>query len=94
MIAEAFERLDRDDLVLGPTDDGGYYLIGMRTPTTGRPAPWDVLSGVRMSTGTVLDEIAGARRRASASRRACCRATFDIDEAVDLDRLIPLALAP
>jgi glycosyltransferase A (GT-A) superfamily protein (DUF2064 family) len=29
---EAFARLDRDDLVLGPTEDGGYYLIGIRGP--------------------------------------------------------------
>jgi rSAM/selenodomain-associated transferase 2/rSAM/selenodomain-associated transferase 1 len=27
---KAFERLKRDDLVLGPAKDGGYYLIGMK----------------------------------------------------------------
>ena len=44
-------------MVLGPTFDGGYYLIGMRRPW--RRRPWDVLSGIAMSTGTVLDEILG-----------------------------------
>lgn len=29
-IKEAFETLDRKDLVLGPAADGGYYLIGLR----------------------------------------------------------------
>src|SRR5262249_20075096 len=29
-IADALERLDAYDLVLGPCDDGGYYLVGAR----------------------------------------------------------------
>ncbi len=29
-VAEAFERLDHHDVVLGPADDGGYYLIGIK----------------------------------------------------------------
>ncbi|MDX1618943.1 MAG: TIGR04282 family arsenosugar biosynthesis glycosyltransferase [Balneolaceae bacterium] len=28
-LVEAFEKLDRFDVVIGPSDDGGYYLIGM-----------------------------------------------------------------
>ena len=28
-VEEAFEALDRHDVVLGPADDGGYYLIGL-----------------------------------------------------------------
>jgi len=83
-VSDAFRRLDRDDLVLGPTDDGGYYLIGMREPH-------DVLAGVRMSTGTVLEEIV-ARAEALGLTVGLLPATFDVDEAVDLDRLIPLAV--
>lgn len=30
IIEEAFRSLDNHDLVLGPTQDGGYYLIGMK----------------------------------------------------------------
>jgi len=30
-IKEALSRLDEADVVLGPCDDGGYYLIGMRS---------------------------------------------------------------
>ena len=31
-VEEAFEALDRHDVVLGPADDGGYYLIGLGGP--------------------------------------------------------------
>ena len=91
-VIEAFERLRRDDLVLGPTEDGGYYLIGMRTPavpTTVHPS--EVLTGVRMSTGTVLDELL-ARAAVLGLQASLLSPTFDIDEAADLDRLLPLVL--
>ncbi|MBK8550842.1 MAG: TIGR04282 family arsenosugar biosynthesis glycosyltransferase [Ignavibacteria bacterium] len=32
IITEAFERLSQNDIVIGPANDGGYYLIGMKTP--------------------------------------------------------------
>lgn len=44
----AFEALRRCDLVLGPAQDGGYYLIGMR-----RPAP-ELFEGVAWSSSSVL----------------------------------------
>lgn len=31
-LAEAVRALDNCDLVLGPAEDGGYYLIGMKNP--------------------------------------------------------------
>ena len=31
-IEQAFSSLERHDLVLGPAEDGGYYLLGMRQP--------------------------------------------------------------
>jgi rSAM/selenodomain-associated transferase 1 len=47
----AFEALAGEaDVVLGPCDDGGYYLIGLK-----RPAP-RLLREVRMSTPSVLDD--------------------------------------
>jgi len=91
IVDDAFERLRDTDLVLGPTDDGGYYLIGMRGGVyQSGCAPWDVLSGVRMSTGTVLDELL-ERSRHLGLTTSTLPPTFDIDEAEDLDRLIPLA---
>lgn len=32
LLADAFTALERNDLVLGPADDGGYYLIGLSHP--------------------------------------------------------------
>jgi len=47
-LSEAFSALqDNADVVLGPCDDGGYYLIGIK-----RPVP-RLLREVRMSTPTV-----------------------------------------
>jgi len=32
VISDAFTRLDQADVVIGPSFDGGYYLIGMKKP--------------------------------------------------------------
>jgi rSAM/selenodomain-associated transferase 1 len=32
VISDAFARLDQADVVIGPSFDGGYYLIGMKKP--------------------------------------------------------------
>jgi uncharacterized protein len=68
------------DLVLGPSDDGGYYLIGMRHPW---PALFD---GMPWSTADVLPETI-RRAEAAGLRVACLPAWFDIDTPEDLDRL-------
>lgn len=49
-INRAFEMLVEHSLVLGPSTDGGYYLIGLRC---GACCP---LSGIAWSTGDVLDQ--------------------------------------
>ncbi len=45
---DAVESLTRHDLVLGPTTDGGYYLIGMTTPHP------DLFGGIPWSTDQVM----------------------------------------
>jgi len=50
IIVNAFASLDSHDLVLGPSRDGGYYLIGLR-----RPAP-ELFQRIYWSTGQVLGE--------------------------------------
>jgi rSAM/selenodomain-associated transferase 1 len=42
LIEQAFVALDRCDFVLGPTPDGGYYLLGMHQPepTVFRDVAW------------------------------------------------------
>ena len=84
VVREAFCRLDRQDLVFGPTHDGGYYLIGMR-------GYHDVLQGATMSQGTVLEGIV-ARARLSGLSVGLLEATFDVDVEEDIRHLRPLAL--
>ena len=63
-IGEALGRLaaGRGTVVLGPTPDGGYYLIGLARPRAGEPVP-DLFSGIRWSTArTRADTVAAAAR--------------------------------
>ena len=68
------------DLVLGPAEDGGYYLIGVRGdhPMLFDDVPW--------STSTVLDVTVG-RARAAGLRTVCVSPWFDVDTPEDLTRL-------
>lgn len=47
-ILQAFSRLDRVDVVLGPVYDGGYYLLGMKQLET------SLFEGIEWSTESVL----------------------------------------
>ncbi|MDH3680673.1 MAG: TIGR04282 family arsenosugar biosynthesis glycosyltransferase [Acidimicrobiia bacterium] len=89
-LIEAFGSLDDPgaDLVLGPADDGGYYLIA----TVERPGP--LVTGITMSTPTVLaDTLARAER--AGIRVVLLERWYDVDEPADLARLrTDLATAP
>jgi hypothetical protein len=77
----AFEELGRGaDVVLGPAEDGGYYLIGLK-----QPAP-KLLRGVRMSTPTVLRETL-ALAAGEGLKVALLPAWYDIDDVAALERL-------
>jgi uncharacterized protein len=88
-LATAFAALEGDaDVVLGPCDDGGYYLIGLK-----RPAP-RLLREVRMSTPNVTaDTLALA---AEESLTVMLLPTwYDVDDAVALHFLAQeIAAAP
>lgn len=58
VIRRAFEALGRQDVVLGPAEDGGYYLIGLRRRV---PA---LFEGVHWGGGTVLAETLERARHA------------------------------
>jgi len=49
-INQAFYYLTNNDVVLGPADDGGYYLIGLSKKCL------DLFSGVEWSTAKVLEQ--------------------------------------
>ena len=68
------------DVVLGPTEDGGYYLIGVRVANRALfdDMPW--------STAAVL-EITLRRAAAAGLQTVCTPAWFDVDTPDDLRRL-------
>ena len=76
---EAEAQLNSADVVLGPTDDGGYYLVALR-------APHDVFTDIPMGTGRVLVET--LRKAATVGLRVhLLPRSFDIDEEHDLVQL-------
>lgn len=85
VIAQARASLDHADVVLGPADDGGYYLIAMREPR-------DVFTGIPMSTSQVLQMTIELARQQKLSVSTLER-LFDIDELPDLLRLTELLQA-
>lgn len=76
---EAEQRLGHADVVLGPSTDGGYYLVAMRVPH-------DVFTGIKMSTASVLAETVHKADTAGL-RVHLLPQSFDVDEADDLVRL-------
>ncbi len=88
-LTTAFERLREEaDVVLGPSDDGGYYLIGLK-----RPAP-RLLREVRMSTPHVTNDTL-ALAAEERLKVALLPTWYDVDDAQSLARLkAELATAP
>lgn len=68
------------DLALGPTEDGGYYLIGLRAPCPAlfREVPWSTHDVARVT----LD-----RARAAGLRVRLLPRWYDVDTPEDLKRL-------
>jgi len=81
-LAQAFQALDSADVdaTLGPCEDGGYYLVGLKAP-----CPMLFL-GMQMSTSTVLAETL-ERARAQGLRVFLLPPWYDIDTFQDLHRL-------
>ena len=80
LIQQAFAELTAAEIVLGPTPDGGYYLIGARERTP------DVFAGIPWSSMNVWDETI-AKVQALGLRCATLPEWYDVDEMADLRRL-------
>jgi hypothetical protein len=81
-VAEAARVLrdERCDVVLGPCEDGGYYLIGLRSPQP------NLFEGVPWSTDAVFSKTLGKASRRGLSVHVLQR-WFDVDTETDLRRL-------
>lgn len=80
-LMQAFHALDdfQVDVALGPTDDGGYYAIGMRSLHR-------MLFDVEMSTPSVFVETL-AQAEAAGLNVASLPRWYDVDRSEDLERL-------
>ncbi len=84
----AFEELAGHDVVIGPTHDGGYYLVGAKAPHEG------LFDRDSMGTNSALEALL-ARARGLDLSVGFTDPFYDIDVAGDLTRLATeLELAP
>ena len=77
-VEQALEALRTSDVVLGPTEDGGYCLIGMNSPHR------KLFHGIPWSTAGVL---ASTLRAADNLRVRLLDELWDVDDARDLARM-------
>jgi rSAM/selenodomain-associated transferase 1 len=88
VLEDAFETLAAHDVVVGPTHDGGYYLVGAKAS---HPM---LFAGDGMGTSSALERLL-ARARALELSVGFADRFYDIDVADDLARLAEeLRLAP
>jgi rSAM/selenodomain-associated transferase 1 len=76
-LRDAFRALRRNEVVLGPTPDGGYYLVGARNP------PANMFADISWSTSCVLEQtlqVLGKTR----IQAALLTPLRDLDDADDL----------
>lgn len=78
-LEEAAEKLEEHDLVLGPAEDGGYYLIGVKE------APHALFEGIEWSTEKVLAQTL-ARAQALKLSVHLLPEWYDVDDLVTLEK--------
>lgn len=76
-IKEAFGALRKVPIVIGPTFDGGYYLIGLSRPNN------YILSNIRWSTSSVFDQTL-ERVKSQKSKFHVLSPWYDVDTPNDL----------
>jgi rSAM/selenodomain-associated transferase 1 len=79
-LRQAFDRLGDADVVLGPSEDGGYYLIGLKKA---RP---ELFRDIRWSSERVTAQTL-ARAEAIGLSVALLSPWYDVDTGADLERL-------
>ena len=79
-VKRAFDLLDGAEVTLGPCDDGGYYLIGLKQPQP------HILRPVQMSTPNVLRDTLVLAEQAGL-QVALLPPWYDVDTMEDLRRV-------
>jgi len=78
-VEDAFDALDTHDAAIGPTLDGGYYLLGLKA------AHAEVFSGISWSTEEVFS---ATMKKLDRLRVARLPEWYDVDDEGSLNRLI------
>jgi uncharacterized protein len=78
-VMRAFAELESADIVFGPSEDGGYYLLGMRRLHR------ELFRGIAWSTGDVLERSLRIAEEAGL-KRALLPEWYDVDVPEDLVR--------
>ncbi len=81
IVDSAFDALEDRDCVLGPATDGGYYLVGLRTPYR------SVFEGVEWSSSQVLEQTV-ERVESSGLSLSLLPPWYDVDTFDDLCGLV------
>ena len=79
IVENAFEQLQENDLVIGPSEDGGYYLLGMNNLQK------ELFNDIDWSTEHVLEQTLKKAKNLSL-RIACLPEQNDIDTLEDLEK--------
>ena len=79
-IQQAVTRLDDHDLVFGPSEDGGYYLVGLKE------MPFQIFTGIEWSTSQVLRQTL-VKCENLKLKVDLLPSWYDVDTATDIERL-------
>ena len=80
-IQVAFDLLDHNDVVIGPSTDGGYYLLGMQGSLV------EVFDGIDWSTPAVLPQTIQRLDKLNKSHALLAERT-DVDDQQDLQQML------
>ncbi len=81
MITDAFKRLDHTEIIIGASEDGGYYMLGMRKPDN------NLFEGMIWSTAQVYSETL-QRIEARGYSVYEMEVLLDVDTAADLRKYV------
>ena len=84
-IEDALSQIDDSMVVLGPSEDGGYYLMGLAAPRGNDTVP-DLFTDIRWSTASTLEDTIRAAEQNGLTVSQVAP-WYDIDTAEGLSRL-------
>ena len=84
-ILQSFDLLSHNDTVIGPTKDGGYFLLGLSflTDSFKRDSAWEIFTGIEWSTENVFTQTIESVRKCGLTYELLFQ-YYDIDIQLDL----------